>query len=373
MKKLQYIVFGLLLATAGCKTDFEVSGDYRELAVVYGLLDPQDNPNNGGNGHYIRIQRSFLGELDAAIMAANPDSSYFNVDDLSVEIHEYNLNGDLTRVFNYPDEIDTLTIDNKDTTGGYGFFGPRLRVYHLNDNLNLDNDYALFLHNSKTGYRDSLKLDDNGREIKIRLSDPSDIVFDYPNQSSPLPQSLPLYTTVTGDYSNKTVRFTLPDSVGYGELWLRFYYREVLNATPNVEELKSVDWLIKVFDEDLGSNQQISLTAETFYTVVGNALSPIDGYRIIGRADTDQDGNTQDIDIFVRYAGKELADYININAPSTSGSLTDLPSHSNLAVGQGVFSSRSTVFFPKDIYLSTDASNFLQAGEHTSDLGFTTD
>ena len=373
MKKLHYSFLLLLAISTGCKSDFDVVGDYKELAVVYGLLDPQNNPSNGGDGHYIRIQRSFLGEQDAAIMAAIPDSSYFNANDLSVEIREYNQDGDLTRVFDYPEEIDIYTIENKDTSGGYGFFGPEQQVYRLNDDIRVNFDYAIYLHNTKTGYRDSLKLNGNGREAKIRISNPSDIVFDYPRQSSNIAQGLPLYTTVTGDYSNKNIRFSLPDSVGYGELWLRFYYREVLNTTPNVEELKSVDWLIKVFDEGLGSNQQIGLTAETFYTVVGNALEPINGYRLIGRADVDQDGNTQDFDLFVRFAGKELADYININAQSSSGSLTDLPSHSNLSVGRGVFSSRSVTYFPRDLYLSPDASDFLQGGEHTSDLGFTTD
>mgnify|MGYP003662384600 CR=1 FL=1 len=69
----------LLTIFSSCSTEFNLTGEYQEKALVYGLLDPSDNPNTGGDGHLFRIQKAFLGEESAFVMAQNADSSYFNV------------------------------------------------------------------------------------------------------------------------------------------------------------------------------------------------------------------------------------------------------------------------------------------------------
>jgi hypothetical protein len=100
----------LLTVFSSCESDFKLTGEYEEKPLIYGLLDPLDNPNAGGAGHLFRIQKAFLGEESAFVMALEPDSSYFRYEDLFVELIEYNGSAETNRW-----NLDTVMISNKDT------------------------------------------------------------------------------------------------------------------------------------------------------------------------------------------------------------------------------------------------------------------
>ena len=46
-------------------------GDFKETAVVYGLLDQSDSV------HYVKINRAFIGPGNSLEFAQIPDSNYF--------------------------------------------------------------------------------------------------------------------------------------------------------------------------------------------------------------------------------------------------------------------------------------------------------
>ena len=135
----------LLTIFSSCSTEFNLTGEYQEKALVYGLLDPSDNPNTGGDGHLFRIQKAFLGEESAFVMAQNADSSYFKYEDLFVEVAEYDENGDETNRW----ALDTVVIGNKETgnpdDGVIDFFGPTQRLYKLDENIDADMEYEVTL------------------------------------------------------------------------------------------------------------------------------------------------------------------------------------------------------------------------------------
>ena len=64
---LRYVIrlVALLTIFSSCETDFDLTGDYQERALIYGLIDPLDN----GNGHLFRIQKAFLGVSDGLVSA----------------------------------------------------------------------------------------------------------------------------------------------------------------------------------------------------------------------------------------------------------------------------------------------------------------
>lgn len=65
-------LFFLLLPLLACRQDFDLTAPYREIPVVYGLLDIQDSV------HYLRIQRAFVdSSLSALTIATRPDSLYY--------------------------------------------------------------------------------------------------------------------------------------------------------------------------------------------------------------------------------------------------------------------------------------------------------
>ncbi|MFT4524869.1 MAG: hypothetical protein ACI85F_001018 [Bacteroidia bacterium] len=358
MKKL--LSLGLIAAFIGfqgCSTDFDVAGDYKELSIVYGLLDLNDNPSNGGSGHNIRVQKAFLGEIDAAIMASTPDSSYFPVEDLMVTLTEYDAQGDAKNHF----VLSDIMIDGKDTTGGYGFFGPDQRVYHTDENLVGGNEYELLVHNTKSGYRDS---------ARVELINSNSFRFTAPNSNVPKL----LFHDPSNGYRPRTITVSNPAGVKTGELWLRFHYREVLDGNPDTL-FKQLDMQITTFIfENIGTpnNFSIAFNGETFYQTLGTTLEPlVGGHRLSGIRYNPVNAANDAAELFVHIGGTDLYDYITINAPSTSGSLTDNVVYSNMAVGKGLFSSRSQEFFPVYLFLDGFSTQQLMSGQYTSDLGFT--
>ena len=74
----------IILLFTQCKNEFEVNDDWKDITVVYGLLNQTEDTN------YIRVTKGFLGNEDANIMAHIKDSLYYkNVD---VLLEEWNGN-----------------------------------------------------------------------------------------------------------------------------------------------------------------------------------------------------------------------------------------------------------------------------------------
>ena len=129
-------IFAVFLSA--CETDFNPNAEYKDITVVYGLLNQSDTFT------YIKINKAFLGDASAYVMAQNEDfSSYGN--DLTVTMDEM-LNGSLTKTFTF----DTSTVYNKES--GI-FYAPRQILYRcltLNQ-LNQDAIYQLKIKNKKSG------------------------------------------------------------------------------------------------------------------------------------------------------------------------------------------------------------------------------
>ena len=81
MKKFAFVTLGLISALFvfnGCKDDISLIGDFKETAVIYGLLDQSETT------HFIKINRAFIGPGNAYDIAQIPDSSYFQSVDATV-------------------------------------------------------------------------------------------------------------------------------------------------------------------------------------------------------------------------------------------------------------------------------------------------
>lgn len=77
----------LLFATSSCSNDFDVAAPWKEITLIYGLLDAS-KPEQ-----FIRINKAYLDEeTDAYVMAKNNDSLYHN-GELAVMLRAYKLSG----------------------------------------------------------------------------------------------------------------------------------------------------------------------------------------------------------------------------------------------------------------------------------------
>lgn len=381
----------ILTIFSSCTSDLSLTGEYQEKPIVFGLLDPTDNPNVGGDGHLFRIQKAFLGEESAFVMAQNPDSSYFRYEDLFVELIEYDGTNETNRWV-----LDTVMIHNKDTgiagDGVIDFFGPEQRLYKSETvgpdrvNINASREYEITLKKRPatigTMTISNMDMVTPIADAVTTVVDESTFRWDTPsraaqtNPSNPTAPKMDLFNT-SGEFKNYTLRFKTVERAKQYEVWLRFHYREVVSS---VETEKFIEWKASTFDLEPGvSSWQVELSSEAIYSRIGTQIQAEPGViRYIGKADGSSsdiiplDGHSQDFDVFIRVGGDELFEFIEINNPSNSGALQDNPVYTNVNGGLGVFSSRTSVEF-KDLYLSTTAGEQLVDGVYTSGLGFIDD
>lgn len=363
-------MFGVmaLMVVSGCTTEFDLIGEYQDRAVVYGLLDPNDNPANGGEGHLIRVQKMFLGQQSAFDMALVPDSSYFDPAKVRVNLVEYGPGTSVTRF-----AMDTVTIGNKGTgdpdDDEFDFFGPQQRLYHSDHNLDPTKQYGLEI----------LKIDPTTQDTTYAADSRTDIInlasfrFENPSSNSPAVQQMDLYSTGTQSFKDYTIRFRTAANAPVYEVWLRFHYRETLNG---VTEEKSVTWLaarLGAVGTLGGQTTQVPLSGENIIRSIGERVPVTQGAtRTIGIPGTIDPDWTRDIDILVRMGGSDLSDFIDVNSSTNTGAVQDRPAFSNINNGVGLFSTRTSSTF-EGVAFSINTLQILQSNPYTAHLEFEID
>jgi len=136
------LCFGLLMVISlvSCKPDVELTSDYKDVTVVYGLLNPLDQYQ------YIKIYKGYLTKDNALVWAKDLDNiSYYN--DITVKLEEY-----------YPESAGgrlntTYTLDTvMSIPKNYGVFAsPTQVLYRMKKPIREGFRYRLVIENSTTG------------------------------------------------------------------------------------------------------------------------------------------------------------------------------------------------------------------------------
>lgn len=326
-----------------CSTDFDVIGAYEETTIVYGLMDQSEEY------HYIRVNKSFLGDGNANDYALIRDSSEY--DSVEGYVEEWIGNTATGRVWTIR---DTVLSDREDGA----FYGPEYTTYYFKeDNLDPDAEYRLFLD-----------INEGAKEVTATTGLIGDFVFNFiPNTSSVATVGFATYnstdmTTAYNDYNVKWI--TSPNGKRY-DLSFRFHWTDY-TATDTIR--RYIDWFVGseiVTDEDASAGGiQIEKLAngEAFLNNIANNV--------------DADPNVlkrvvKGVDIMVGAASVDLYTYMIVNAPST-GLIQERPQYTNINNGIGLFSSRyNKAITNKKLSLST--LKVLCEGSITGHLGFCSD
>lgn len=314
MKKL-FLSLSLLACMAffnACSTDVELYADYKDIPVIYGLIDATMDTN------FVRINRAFCGSNDNPINAYDvaliADSCNYP-GKLDARIVEYKLGfGNQYSPTGRVIMLDTITIHDKDT--GI-FYAPHQKVYYTTETFKQNNDnnrykYRLAVYKgngtitSETGVV-------GGENFKI-LTWQTSFISDS--------------TTNTGKVS-----FTPADNTAFYDMKMYFNYKEKHGAT---EVNKQVKW-------DFGTKSIDELFYEDGYYVVTYGMNSL--FDMLERAiGSDTTGVTRyfdenPIEIVIAAGGEELYNYIQINAQA-GGLSQSIPDYTNINGGYGVFSSR---------------------------------
>ncbi len=328
MNNVIKIICAVVLLQTSCSTDVDLIAPYKETPVVYGLLNAADSIQ------YIRINRAFLGEEDAYVMAQNPDS--FNYPDiLDVKLDRIK-NGNVLQTINLT-RTENVTLDP-------GIFAVDGNTYYQtgNDSIYQDSEYKLTVVNKQTGL-----------VVTSQTKVVDKITVDSPNSFS---------TVSFGNYQFPFIAKWYPNADGViYDLTIRFYYNEYLVSDPSQNKELHADWEFPSVTSSNGSSLtplQISIEGESFYRFIKSKV----------KEDNDYKRAFNHLDFIFSVGANELYTYYLVNQPPT-GIVQTIPDYTNIINGRGIFSSRYTQIIP-DKQLDTRSLDSLKNGQYTYNLGF---
>ena len=331
-----FSAFSIIVILFSCNEQIELSGDFKETAIVYGLLDHSDSM------HYVKITRAFIGPGNAVDIAQIEDSSYFNSVYATIEELE---GGTVTRTWVLSDTV----IENKDTNGV--FFAPTQKVYYFKTlpttistsgafgTVQTSPDPQLSSLNPNAQYRLNADIN-NGL---FRVSATTDLVnglttnatsqnFTFKFASNPgeyKAQSVTISNTGNAHVVNAKIGINIAEYIG----------EDAVSQT--------IDWTIGENDVMPNSSITFSAQGETFYNrVIDNVTNDplIDQRNFLG------------FEVVMTGGSEDLYNYITVNQPSSSLAQTK-PTYTNLEVTNdyrviGIFSSIQTIKTFRPFYVS---------------------
>lgn len=326
---LAFFVLCTVLLSA-CSEKIDLVGDFKETAVVYGLLDHADSL------HYIKITRAFLGPGNAVDLAKIDDSSYFQQVDARVE--EY-VNGNLTRTWLLKDTL----ITDKNTNGA--FYAPNQKVYYfktLPTGANEAQQGAPFLLTSSLNKDATYKLNINIDNGKFEVAGTTTLVHGLTSPSNSQNFSFK-FASNPGEYLSAGVAAVNTFGNAYVvNTQLNILYNEYIgvNSTPN-----SFQWNLGERSILPGESTTFTANGKTFYDLM---KSDVTQDPLIDRR------TFQGIEFIITGGHEDLYNYMVVNAPSSSLSQSK-PTYTNLTVTNekrvvGIFSSRQTLKFYRPFF-----------------------
>jgi hypothetical protein len=300
MKRLTLliIIFTGLILFHSCDNDVDINADYKDIVIVYGILDPHDN------GTYLKINKAFLGPDNALTMAKIPDSSQF-LQKLNVTI----TNTSNSTVYTF----DTITISNKED--GI-FYNPYQQLYYNPFVPAPDTRYTLkVIYKDKEITSETYSIEEFNTLDITKPGFAKAITFIY-DQVSP----------VIWFRQDRAPRYDVTINFSWKELWE--------GQTDTV--YRSIEWFKDTQIATTGEEVETFYSANTFYNAL-EAFVPYD--------DPDTESQVMEryfgrVEFIVEAGGTELNTYMEVNEPSSS-IVQERPQYTNIENGYGLFSARA--------------------------------
>lgn len=343
----------VITTIAGCSTDLEINAPYKNITVVYGLLDIGDN----NSVHYLKINKAFLAEGDLVSYAAIPDSTTFTDEQLGIHpdnpaaqrsyVEALDLQGQVVDTFH----IRSMMMNGRDP----GIFsGPLHKLYYFRAQLDSTRQYRVRVEAKGTAVTSETRITGAPKPNSILL----DLNF-----------GLGLATSA-GGYSNRELRCTSARNGKRHEMYYRFNYREVRTNGDTVAK-SFTRYIGSAVANGLNGGEELSmvLNGEDFYRYIGTAI-PHDPDVVRRLFDAPNASVADGVDLIWAVAGPDLHLYMQLSNP-VSGVVEDRPEYSNVQGDNayGLVSSRRFREVRKK-RLNDDSRAMLVNGPYTSALLF---
>ena len=294
----------LLSLLPSCEKEFNPRDKYKAITVVYGLVNPADSV------HYIRIHKAFLGPEDIIVMAQNPDSSTYPVEDIDVRIYDITPDGNTTQL-----EVKTTEIENKEE----GYFSQKQRVYYFEKTFEKQIKQGVDYYEPK----DVIKIEIEHLKTKKIVYAETPLVNSF-NVQSPM-TGVPLSLDPTKS-SSKFIWNNAKNGRIY-DIYYTMYYGEghIADSSSNKYETKSLVWHVgsysasKTGDESY-QTENFQFNPAAFYAQI---LKDIPYNTSVFRRPYDS------VEVALWCGSEVLYYYHNINDPS-QGVAQERPEYTNM-------------------------------------------
>ncbi|HXS35699.1 MAG TPA: hypothetical protein VN721_03300 [Flavipsychrobacter sp.] len=319
MRKLfsPLLIITALVGISSCSTKFNIAAPYKNITVIYGLMDETDT------AHYIRIEKAFLDQnKSAVVMAQNPDSSFYPESQLDVKMELIDPSGTIDSIYSLS-RVDLNNEGYPKQTGA--FFNSPNYAYKFPNTLNQTLTYRLVVNNKATGQVDSADApiipNDLANNFQVNF-------FQFVNNK--------LDFTTTGPYDNFNFAGTLPPNAKIIQLLLRFHYVDK-DAITGATTPRQVDWYQGITPFS-GPGFQFQILNASFYSFLRSAIGPPPSSNIQRLMDS--------CEIFVYAGSNDLYNYQIISQAQGGLTANDIkPNYTNIKGPNvlGLFTSRTFV------------------------------
>lgn len=335
---------------AGCSTDLDINAEYKDITVVYGLMNQRDSV------HLVKINKAFLGEGNALDMALVADSNEYSGEAITLAVVE-RLNSSGAVVETY-DLHDTL-ITNRDP----GVFNaPVQKMFYFRTPFFTQLNTGPMYLDQEGQYR--IRIVVKGKEVTSTTA----IVNDFPIH--PVDQD-------TSGIQTSRVGLMNSQGTGYGEYEFNWESRRdckryVVHCRFRYDEVRGSDTIPKAYTTlmgtrvattiDGGEDLALSLAGESFFSGLAGYVKSDPTWASASSR------HFRGMDFLVSVANEDFHTYLTLTEP-VSGIIEDRPDYSNLTNAFGIWGSRYTKsVIGKKINGNTE--NELENGPYTADLQF---
>ena len=120
------LVLIALASIVSCDNDLDIIAEWKDISVVYGILNAQDSV------HYVKLNKAFLGQGDVLSMAQEFDSLHYNQEEVGLRLVEYRRAGG--------QYIETKSIEMEPT---FNFDKPQEGIFSAPDQIIYKSDASL--------------------------------------------------------------------------------------------------------------------------------------------------------------------------------------------------------------------------------------
>ncbi len=326
MKKITFLFLLSSILFSSCETDFTVNADWKEVTVVYGLLDQSQEKQ------YIRINKAFLGNENAYVMASVADSINYNPNNLEVKIEKLSASGNVLAT-----KILTDTIMFKED----GLFSVEENIIYVFDTdnfLNEEKEYKLTITNLVSG---------NIISSQTKLIHNLSLMSAFNNSAYKMG-----FYSQSGDFSNTTIEWTHSKNAAIYQMTLFVSYTEYGADTI----VKTVQKVYPIIEYDGNPNMSQQITGEEFFNLLAYNIP----------SSTTVNRRINNLDILFSVGTADLNTYINLNEPPT-GIVQERDLFTNIDSGIGLFTARYNKM-QENIFLTTTTKEAIAT--HLDSLNF---